>query len=340
MFLPLTAAPRAMFATPPPKQPDQQGPCHFLNLPTEIRLQIYSLLLLPQHANDLLPSYEKHHSSIPDHFDYSQKQPSTDEPLTTSLITPKIRIRTIDPLRYASRATAKCFNPCSSSSSSSPTPHTRATYSVRSDRFRARTMKTTYHAINAPVQKTRGAAILASNRQIHAEAAELLYKTHTFDFDSHIEALIPFLSDLTFWSRSCIRSIRIVKRALAYEKDFDRCEWASALQYLSNPSSNLNLQELDLGIVAGRPGRNGWDRIATYSASDFRLLKEMEGMDWIQDLLALRGLQKLEVGAVVEHCPPATNSMAMASYIRFSASVEGAFRAFLRGQMLGVSPHL
>lgn len=335
MFLPLTAAPPTMYATPSLDQFSQTGPCHFLNLPAEIRLQIYSLLVLPQNPNDLLPVYEKHHSSVPDHFDYSQKQPGTDLALTTDLAHPTIRIRTVDPLRYGSRIAAGCFGV---RKADDPT-HSRSSYSVRCDRFRARTMATTYHCINMPM-KGGGAAILGANKQIHAEAAEHLYGSYTFDFDSHVEAIVPFLSDLTPYARSCIRNIRVVKRALAYEKEFDRCEWATALQYVASPESMLSLRKLELGVVAGRPGVNGWDRIATYSATDFRLLKEMEGMEWIRDLLALRGLSELEIKAVIEHCPPATNSMAMASYIRFSASVEGSFASFMKGHLLGISPHL
>lgn len=178
--------------------------------------------------------------------------------------------------------------------------------------------------------------IMRANKQIHAEAADLLYSTYSFDFDTHVEAIVPFLNDLTPFSRSCIKSIRIVKRALAYEKEFDRCEWSHALRYLTSTSSNIHLRHLSLGIVAGRPGPTGWDRIPTYCAADFKLLGQLESMEWLQYLLEIRGLQELEVSAVVEHCPPATNSIAMARYIQFSASVEGGFREYLRGALVGV----
>ncbi|KAI7202069.1 hypothetical protein KC365_g18577, partial [Hortaea werneckii] len=120
----------------------------------------------------------------------------------------------------------------------------------------------------------------------------------------------------------------------AFEKEFDRCEWTSALRYLTSSQSGIALKKLELGIVAGRPGENGWDRIARYTAQDFKLLRSLGGMEWMQYLLEIQNLQELDVHAVVEHCPPATNSMAMAEYIRFSASVETGFRDYLQEQML------
>ena len=210
----------------------------------------------------------------------------------------------------------------------------RSKYSVRCDRFRSACKRTTYHCVNVPRIEDH-LAILRTNQQIHAECADLLYSTYTFDFDTHVEAIVPFLSDLTPYARSCIKSIRFVKRALAYEKEFDRCEWSNALRYLTSASSGISLRKLDLGIVAGRPGENGWDRIARYPAEYFRQSREDgEGMEWLQYLLEVKGLEELEVNAVVEHCPPATNSSAMARYVRFSASVEGGFAEFLKEQLL------
>jgi hypothetical protein len=175
---------------------------------------------------------------------------------------------------------------------------------------------------------------MGANKQIHAEVAELLYGSYTFDFDTHVEAIEPFLRDLTGIARSCIKGVRLVKRALAYEKEFDRCEWSTAVECISSPDMGLSLRSLDLGVVAGKPGPNGWDRIAAYSACDFRLLVGLEGMEWMRELLEIRGLQDLNVNAVVEHCPPATSSMAMAGYIRFSASIETGLAGFLEEQLL------
>ncbi|TKA23360.1 hypothetical protein B0A50_07568 [Salinomyces thailandicus] len=326
---PSQAAPRFLRLNELPRMPTSSPVNHrpsptdspFLRLPTEIRLQIYALLVLPRKPTDLLPSYEKVHSSTQDYYDYDQKHPTTHQPLTANLTHPTLLIRTIDPIRYIKRY-----------------PHLRPTplrtkYSVRCDRFRSACKSTTYRCVNNPRIEDQ-LAILRANKQIHAEAAELLYSSYTFDFDTHVEAIIPFFSDLTPFARSCVKSLRFVKRALAYEKEFDRCEWSAALRYLTSSQSGIALKRLQLGIVAGRPGEKGWDRVARYTAQDFQLLRSLGGMEWMQYLLEIQNLQELDVQAVVEHCPPATNSTAMAEYIRFSASVETGFRDFLHGAMV------
>lgn len=322
-FLTLNTLPR-MPSTSPAMQRRDPMTSPFLRLPTEIRLQIYSLLVLPRKATDLLPSFEKVTASTIDYFDYDKKQTGTERAaVTADLSHPFIHIRTIDPTRYKARYPK----------SPGLTRHTRSNYSVRADRFQARCMETTYHCINNP-RIEDNLAILRCNKQIHAEAAELLYTSYTFDFDTHIEAVIPFLSDLTPFARSCVKNIRIVKRALPYCKEFDRCEWSNALRYLTSTSNDINLRRLELGVVAGRPGEHGWDRIARYSAQDFELLEQLDGMEWMQYLLEVDGLQELDVQAVIEHCPPATSSQAMANYVRFSASVETGFADFLKGRLL------
>nr|POF04136.1 hypothetical protein CFP56_21891 [Quercus suber] len=305
----------------PPSRQSAQSP--FLRLPIEIRLQIYSLLVLPRRSDDLLPNHQKVHASIEDSYDYDRKQYGTHRPSTADLTNPTLLIRTINPTVYSTRQ------------SKQRAPHMRSAYSVRSDRFRARCMTTTYHCVNAPRIEDQ-LAILRTCQKIHAEAAELLYSSYTFDFDTHVEAIVPFLTDLTPFARSCLKSLRIVKRALAYEKEFDRAEWSAALRYLTSTSSGICLQRLQLGIVAGRPGEHGWERTAKYSAHEFHILKNTDGMEWMQYLLEFQGLQQLDVTAVVEHCAPATNSMAMARYIQFSASVDTGFADFLRGQLLTV----
>ncbi|KAH9844859.1 hypothetical protein Tdes44962_MAKER01406 [Teratosphaeria destructans] len=291
-----------------------------MRLPVELRLQIYSLLLLPRRATDLLPAYEKVHASTQDYFDYDKKQHGTDHPATADLAHPHLLIRTIDPDRYRTRYPE-----------TSPTP-LRSQYSVRCDRFRSACKRTTYHCVNTPGLATQ---LMTVNRTIHAEAADLLYGSYTFDFDTHVEAIVPFLSDLTPFARRCIKGVRLVKRALAYEKEFDRCEWSHALRYLTSPSTGAALRKLELGVVAGRPGAHGWDGVPVYDQHDMALLSGLEGYEWMRDLLAFRGLQEVDVQAVVEHCAPGGTSRALAGYIRFSASVESGFKGFLREQLLG-----
>ncbi|KAI5356912.1 Putative 2EXR domain-containing protein [Septoria linicola] len=318
-FLTLNSLPR-MPSTSPESQRREPMVSPFLRLPAEIRLQIYSLLVFPRRSIDLLISSERSAVSAVDAVDYQQWKVDEDGNVSPDVLkNPTLRIRTVDPTRYKARYADH--------------PHVRTAYSVRADRFAARCMNTTYHCVNVP-RIEHNLAILRANKQIHAEAAEMMYSNYTFDFDTHIEAIIPFLRDLTPFTRSCIKSIRLTKRALAYLKEFDRCEWDNALRYLTNGDNKINLRRLELGVVAGRPGERGWDRIATYSAADFNLLKTHEDMAWLQYLEEINKLQELEVHAVIEHCPPVTSSTNMANFVRFSASVEGGFAEYLKGQLL------
>ena len=298
----------------------------FLRLPAEIRLQIYSYLVLPHHFAELLPSLEKISQSTRDYFDYEKQQHGMDRRDITDLDRPVLLMRTIDPECYPA------LYPASGSKR-----HTRALYSVRASRFRNRCMHTTYHCVNARYL-TDKLAILRANRQVYRECSAVLYGGFTFDFDTHVEAIVPFLADLSPTARRCIRSVRLTKRALAYDKDFDRCEWANALKYLTEQGNDIALRRLELGVVAGRPGPQGWLDIQPYTATDMAAVQHFEGMEWIQSLLAITGLTELSVQAVVEHCPPVSNSSAMLDYVRFSASVESGFSDFLRQHLLAVLP--
>lgn len=325
-FLTLTSIPTMLYIPQPTTEslrPIQGSP--FLRLPTEIRLQIYSLLVLPREASELIPFHDKVSSSSQDYWDYEKKRFGTDRPVTADLSNPTLLIRTIDGVRYSQQ-----YGPKGPRGT-----HVRSMYKIRADRFRSRCMDTTYHCVNIPrIEDQLG--ILGTNKQIHAEAAELMYSSYTFDFDSHVEAMIPFFNDLTPFARSCVKSIRFVKRAWAYDKEFDRAEWNSAMRYLTSASSNIHLQKLDFGVVAGRPGPHGWDRIATYTPQDFKLLKDSEGLQWMQYLFEIKGLKTLDINAIVEHCPPASTSTALANFVRFSASIDTGFSIFLRQRLMGI----
>lgn len=156
----------------------QQSP--FLRLPPELRLIIYDILLIhpPQApsatADDILTatpdhqSYEPSSNTSASHPNISQSPPAR----------ATLRIRTEDPASYSLR------QPC-------PENEKRSRFLIRSDRFRARCMWTTYRLMARPELSTR---LLLTNARIHAEAAQLLYSSYMFDFDTHIEAIVPFLT--------------------------------------------------------------------------------------------------------------------------------------------------
>lgn len=287
---------------------DNVQPPLIMRLPIEIRLIIYDLLLLPSTADTThTTSFARILPAASEYHDYEHSK-STSTPSIRSNI---LKIRTEDPTSYLQRRAQ----------------HTRTAYMIRSDRFRARCMSTTYHLLSNPSLHT---SILGASHLLHAECTQLLYSSYVFDFDTHVEALVPFFSDLTPLARRYVRGIRIVKRALPYEKEFDRAEWSNAISYVAE---NMDISSLSLGIVVGKSGPSGWDGVVPYNAMDFGFLKEMDGMEWVQELLALKGLEELKVEAIVEHCPPPM-STAMARYIKFSASVEGSFAEYIRGEML------
>ena len=107
-FLCLNELPRMPSPSPsrsPSRRKAQEGESQspFLRLPPELRLQIYSLLVLPREAKDLLPSFVRVASSCQDYYDYDKKVYGTDLPATADLSHPKILIRTLDPESYRSR---------------------------------------------------------------------------------------------------------------------------------------------------------------------------------------------------------------------------------------------
>jgi hypothetical protein len=193
-------------------------------------------------------------------------------------------------------------------------------------------MQTTYTASNnAGIEP----AMLATCKLIHAEAAEVLYTSYTFDFDTHVEAIGAFLSDLTPLSKSFIRSVRLVKRATPYDREFDRCEWSSATNALCCLPS---IRALHLGVVAGKPGPDGWDGVPVWTKEDFAMMvkwRHWAGFEWVGELarVQLRKGGDVKVRAIVEHCP-IPESEGVAFWVGVSRNVEGGFGAWVKELIL------
>ena len=259
-------------------------PTGLLDLPTEIRLQIYHLLLT-DHGHPSL-SIRTEHASL-----YDLRRPES---------------------------------------------RTRTRYRHMADRFRARTIESTYHLLQNPGIDP---SILRVNRQLHTEAAHVLYSHHTFCFGADVESVAPFLSDLTPCARSSIKRIALLKRALPYTKDFDRCEWRSACASIA---AHLRLSHLDLWIQGGKPRGDadaaGPDhRSVGYSKADFDLVTRADEMEWARQVAWIRGLEGLTVKACLEHCPPRGDSLAMKFFVDFSRSIEAGFAEWLRACMVAVA---
>jgi hypothetical protein len=191
---------------------------------------------------------------------------------------------------------------------------------MRTGRFRGRTMQTTYTVTNNPGIH---ASILSACKKTHAEGVEVLYGSYMFDFSTHIEAIPPFFSDLTPAAQHHFKRVGIVKRALPYDRDFDCAEWRTATYYISVLPS---LRVLDLGVIAGKPGADGWDEVQEWSRHDFECWtkRSWSGLEWVKDLARIK-VKELNVKAIVEHCPPPMSEM-MSFWVGVSKSVdEGGF---------------
>ncbi|KAF1947795.1 hypothetical protein EJ02DRAFT_498947 [Clathrospora elynae] len=317
-------------------RPDGLPASPLLRLPFEIRLMIYEYLLLPS-ANPSASQSTSVANLIPDFHTYYSED-TDDDAFTLS-------VRTIDPWLGAQ---------------GSMTWRRRSTYYVRTGPFLTTTTPTTYRVLLSPYTahlRTTVPSLLALNHQIHAEATKILYSTYKFSFHTSIEAAVPFLSDLTPASRACVRHISLTKKALPYTKEFDRAEWKSLCEYLTNPPTTpsssssttehqpIQLRTLHLSVIAGKPDL-GWDTISPITPSDFGTMLRMKNewgggslggvdLEWVEQLMAVKGLKEVKAKALVEHCArPVSEKQAF--WVAFSKAVdEGGFGEWIAGRMVG-----
>jgi hypothetical protein len=96
----------------------------------------------------------------------------------------------------------------------------------------------------------------------------------------------------------------------------------------------MQLGSLKLIVEGGRPSL-GWDGPPNYSVADFKTLSNVkyEPLEWVWELLSVKGIRNVIVSSEIHHCPP-SHSSAMAFFAAFSASIETAFADFLRAEML------
>lgn len=223
------------------------------------------------------------------------------------------QIRNEDPETYKSRA-----------------PHTRTGYRVLGRDLVRQSKPTTYRLVNDVEMHT---SIIGVNRKIYEETAHILYHNRTFDFGRDIEAIVPFFSDLTKHTRPFIQDISLVKQGSVYSRDYDRCEWSGVCDFLRD---HMQIQSLKLVVEGGRPSL-GWDGLPEYSAQDFSTLASVayEPLEWVWQLLSVKGIRNLEVESEIHHCPP-SHSSAMAFFAAFSSSIEKGFADFLREALVEV----
>jgi hypothetical protein len=204
----------------------------------------------------------------------------------------------------------------------------RTSYRVLGRDLIRRSRPTTYHLVTDSNINT---SIMSVNRKIYEETSHLLYGCHTFSFGRDVESIVPFLTDLTKQTKPLIHEISIVKQGSVYSRDYDRCEWTNVCEFLK---SNMQLGSLKLVVEGGRPSL-GWDGLPEYSVADFKTLSSVryEALEWVWELLSIKGLRSVEVSPEIHHCPP-SHSNAMEFFAAFSASIEKGFAEFLRSELL------
>ncbi len=175
---------------------------------------------------------------------------------------------------------------------------------------------------------------MAVNRKIYEETAHVLYANRAFSFDRDIEAIVPFFSDMTTRTRLKIHEISLTKQGSVYSRDYDRCEWSSVCDFLKE---HMGVGSLNLTVEGGRPAL-GWDGYPEYTAKDFKTLANVryEPLEWVWELLSIKGLRKLQIDSEIHHCPP-SHSSAMAFFAAFSSSIEKGFSEYLRSELVGVA---
>ena len=206
-------------------------------------------------------------------------------------------------------------------------PH-RTTYRVLGRDLSRQSHPTTYYLVSdADIH----VSIMRVNREVHGETTHLFYGSHSFSFDRDVEAIVPFFSDLTLETRPLIHELSLTKQGFVYSRDYDRCEWNNMCEFLRE---KMDLRSLRLTVEGGRPSL-GWDGLKEFAVADFQTLQSVkyEALDWVWELLSIKGIHNLEIGAEIHHCPP-QHSNAMAFFAAFSSSIEKSFAEYLRGQLL------
>ncbi|RDW89043.1 hypothetical protein BP6252_01075 [Coleophoma cylindrospora] len=190
-----------------------------------------------------------------------------------------------------------------------------------------RSRPTTYRLVTDAELHT---SILRVTRKIHEEASHRLYSNHMFGFGKDVEAIVPFCSDLTPQTRCLIPGMSLFKRGSVYCRDYDRCEWSSVCEYIKE---HMQIRTLRLVVEGGRPSL-GWESLPRYSVADFKTLSlvNYEPLEWVWELLTIKGIQKLDIIPDIHHCPP-SHSSAMAFFAAFSSSISTDFADFLRMEM-------
>ncbi|PNS13740.1 hypothetical protein CAC42_3233 [Sphaceloma murrayae] len=269
-----------------------------LLLPVEIRLQIYSYLIVPALDNDGTHNESLFVPIANDHYPTSSR--------------PSLRIRSLEPGSVCALA-----------------PELPNKYLVRD--FRGQSLYTTFHLAPNP---SLHPAILATSRALYADTAPVLYGS-VLDFGTNIEAIGPFFGSLRPETRQLVQTVRITKRPQCYDKEYDLLEWQGAMRCLSQLTLcklELIVMAGRPARVAGVRGSLLGDlgEIRGYEDEEWPGLLEAEGFEWVRSLVGIRGLRELKLVKLEGHSPPPvskglerwTDGGALREHLRDKATVD------------------
>ncbi|KAI0450088.1 hypothetical protein F5B21DRAFT_447505 [Xylaria acuta] len=304
----------------------------FMCIPAELRLMIYAYLF---DAGDI--DTHAHQGYYPVSDGGAKEKPAKrkiisirngreDVPPRPWALTPKL-----------CRQCGECVPPAVKPPPNDGRPRTRSRYQVVGGSLARRYYETTYYLANKGADFC--AALMRVNRKVYAETSHLVYANHVFDFGANVEAVSPFLSDLTDGTRALVKRISLYKRGPGLLRGWsDRSEWQAMCTYLC---SRASVEHLRLVVQAGRlpeARRREWEQWGSVeiaprqlSSQDVALLVGIRHtmLDWVEDLFPMKTLRDVEV--LPDFCiMPVPQTSDMVVYMALSASVDKGFREFLR----------
>ncbi|WQF77503.1 hypothetical protein CDEST_02517 [Colletotrichum destructivum] len=203
----------------------------------------------------------------------------------------------------------------------------RTPYRIIERSLHRQCFETTYHLASAS-RTTMHPAIMAVNRRIHRETSHMLYGLHGFDFGGDIEAVVPFLRDLTPASRAMVREVTVYKDGPMYYCESDRLDWANMCKYLRGLDKMI--PRVRVVVEGGRPTAT-WEGPQKLGVSDLRLLAliKHDSMEWVAELRKVGGIEQLEIVPRMRYLA-APGTTATLLFAAFSASIDTALVEFLR----------
>lgn len=217
-------------------------------------------------------------------------------------------------------------------------PCRRTCYRISERSPRRRCHKSTYKVASGARKYT---AIMSVSRHLYEETSWMLYSRHTFSFDADIEAVIPFLSDLTPATRGLIRSISVRKESpLRCGRQGDALDWSCMIRHIQGLRGLRRLkmtiegdEPQPLSFSSGEETREH-EPLRPLQVSDIRLLCYIkhDTLAWVGELAGFKGLESLEIRKDIRQIPVAETTEEIL-HASLSLSIDGALVDYLKSEL-------